>query len=133
VSPLVASSSAPPLQARARYQPTSHFGVAGCCENYCGTLVPFATKATYKDSHGHGKSYVSFNLAASPWCGIPVARVLTGDLVGLLDRDKLSELNPNSRSMRLRIEVGDPFPIRPSHELTYDSGRATKNLNPRSA
>lgn len=138
-TPPVVSSFALPLQAHAQYQPAFQStvvigGAPLCCKMCCGTFVPLAVNGNYSDPNGDGKSYVGFNRTTSPWCGIPVASVLSGDLTGLIDRDNLARLNPNSGSIRLRMEVGDPSPARASHKLTHvNSGRATKDLSLRSA
>jgi len=51
-----------------------------------------------------GRSSVDFRVTGS-CCGIPIARVLRGQLEGLFERDDLAMLNPKSRSMRLEIQV----------------------------
>ena len=105
-----------------------------CCESVCGILVPLATNNTYGSPNGDGRSLVTFNLVASPVCGIPIARVLRGDLEGLVGRDDLAELNPSSGSMRLRIEVSNHYPACPSRELTHSkSCPAIEKSRPRSA
>lgn len=88
--------------------------VSLCCNSYCGVLLPFVANGSYNNPRGGGKTLVTFRLAGFPTCGIPVARVLRGDLEGLNERDALAELNPNSGSMRLRIEVSNPSPVRSS-------------------
>ena len=85
-----------------------------CCERICGVLVPLAASGTHDSPNGNGKTLVTFNLVGSTTCGIPIARVLRGDLVGLIGRDDLAELNPNWGSMRLRIEVSNHSPVSPS-------------------
>lgn len=105
-----------------------------CCERICGALVPLAASSTYDNPNGNGKTLVTFNLVDSTACGIPIARVLRGDLGGLVGCDELAELNPNCGSMRLRIEVSNHSPVYPSRELTHaESGLATKRSRPRSA
>ena len=88
------------------------------CGNACGVLVPLAVNGTYDDLNG--RSIVSFNLTNSPGgCGISIARVLGGNLMGLEGRDDFVELNPNSKSLRLRIDVSDRPPSSPLCELTW--------------
>ena len=109
-------------------------GVVQCCESVCGVLVPLAANGTYGYPNGGGKTLVTFNLIASPVCGIPMARVLRGDLDGLVGRDELAELNPGAGSMRLRIKVSSYSPVSPSRELTHvESGPVTKTSRPKSA
>lgn len=84
-----------------------------CCGNSCGMLFPLVSNGSYLDPRGEGKTFVAFKLAGSPLCGIPVAKVLRGDLEGLIERDELAKLNPNAGSIRLRIEVGSLSPVRP--------------------
>jgi hypothetical protein len=138
--PPVVSSFAFPLQVHPQYQPTFQstvvisMGTPPCCGNFCGTSVPLAINGSYNDLNGDGKSHVSFKLLASKWCGIPIAMVLCGNFTGLIGRDELAGLNPNSGSVRLRIDVSNPSSVRSSHKLTYvESGRATKDLSARSA
>ena len=106
-----------PAQTRAKpvSQPVvvTNADVSPCCEGYCGTLVPLVANGSYNAPGGDGKTHISFNLSASPVCGISVARVLRGDLNGLVGRDDLAMLNPRAGSMRLRIEVSNPSPLRP--------------------
>jgi len=107
---------------------------ASCCESACGMLVPLGANGTYGSPNGDGESLVTFNLVSSPVCGIPIARVLRGDLEGLLRRDELAKLNPSSGSMRLRIKVSNCSPVCPSRELIRtESGPATKISLQRSA
>jgi len=102
-----------------------------CCGCGCGVLVPLEVGGI---GGGYGKSLVTFNLAASPVCGIPIARVLRGDIEGLIGRDELAGLNPSCGSIRLRIKVSNHSPVCSDHELTHpESGPATKNVLPRSA
>lgn len=109
-------------------------GGTPCCASACGALVPLSVNGIYYDPNGDGKSLVHFNLLDSPFCGIPVARVLRGDLEGLMERDELAGLNPSAGSMRLRVEVSNPSPISHSHKPTrFESGPATKESPPRSA
>lgn len=106
---------------------------ASCCESVCGILIPLGTNGTYGGPNGDGESLVTFNLVASPVCGIPIARVLRGDLEGLLRRDELARLNPSSGSMRLRIRVSNRFPVCTPRELTRTkSGPVTKKSLQRS-
>ncbi|KAF9650885.1 hypothetical protein BDM02DRAFT_3185040 [Thelephora ganbajun] len=78
-------------------------GVPTCCQRSCGRLIPLVVNGTYNDPTGEGKTFITFNLATSQCCGIPVTRVLRGDLDGLIGRDNLARLNPSSGSMRLHI------------------------------
>lgn len=87
------------------------------CGNACGVLVPLAVNGIYDDPNG--ESIVRFNLTNSPGgCGISIARVLGGNLMDLEGRDDYIELNPNSKSMRLRIEVSNRPLSSPFRELT---------------
>lgn len=105
-----------------------------CCYNTCGPVVPLSTHGIYHDPNGNGKSLVFFNLIDSALCGIPVARVLRGDIEGLEGRNELVELDPSSGSIRLPIEVSHPFPASSSHKLTcIGSGPATEESRLRSA
>ena len=88
-------------------------GPPPCCELACGTFVPLIANGNYNDPNG-GKTYIKFGMTASPWCGISVAGVLRGNLEGLEGRDDLAGLNPNSGSVRLRIEVNNPPSFGPS-------------------
>ena len=113
---------------------TVNGGGIPCCASACGVLVPLSVNGIYQDPNGDGKSLVHFNLLDSPLCGIPVARVLRGDLEGLMGRDELAGLNPSAGSMRLRVEVSNPSPVSHSHKPTrFESGPATKGYRPRSA
>ena len=105
-----------------------------CCHYACGICVPLQPYYIYSDPTGDGKSFINFNLAISPLCGIPIARVLQGNLEGLEGRDELARLNPGSSSMRLWIRVSGHSPVSPSRELTcVQNGPATKILVPRLA
>jgi len=88
-------------------------GPPPCCGNNCGTLLPFIADGTYNNPNGGVKAFVTFRLAGSPLCGIPVVKVLRGDLEGLIGREELAVLNPRSHSICLRIAVSDPCPVRP--------------------
>jgi len=130
----------PPLPVRPRYQPAPqptiaiNTGVPSCCEYRCGRLVPLSPDESYNDPLGDGKNLVTFNVAISPWCGIPVARVLLGDLEGLVNCDDFVTLNPRSSSVRLRIKVRHPSTAWYYHELTLvESGQVTRSIWPRSA
>jgi len=102
--------------------------VPTCCGSFCGTLIPLVLNGSYNAPSGEGRSQVDFNVSGSPCCGISIARVLRGDLEGLVERDDLALLNPRSSSMRLEIQVGNPSPAR-SQKLTYiESGRVMKAL-----
>ena len=103
------------------------------CGNACGLLVPLAVNGTYDNPNGGG--VVRFNLTNSPGgCGISIARVLSGNLMDLEGRDDFVELNPNSKSMRMRIDVSNRPPSSPFHELTCaKSGPAMKSSRQRSA
>lgn len=109
-------------------------GTPWCCESYaCGIFVPLVANGNYNGPNGEERTHIRFNITASPFCGIPVAKVLRGDLDGLEGRDDLAELNRNAGSMRLRIEVGNLSPVRSSHKLTcVKSGPVTKSITPRS-
>ena len=91
-------------------------GTPSCCINSCGSLLPLVDRGYYNDPTGDGKTFVSFNLSGSPWCGISVASVLRGDVDNLEGRNDLVALNPTSSSMRLRIEVSNLFLVRPSNQ-----------------
>ena len=103
-----------------------------CCINFCGILITSAIDGVYGPID-NGKTFVTFNLVGSSMCGIPIARILQGDLEGLVGRDQLAKLNPSSGSMCLWIEVSYHSPICPFRELTRaESGLATKMYRPRS-
>jgi hypothetical protein len=109
-------------------------GTLLCCKRACGVLVPLAANGAYGGPNCDGKTFITFNLFASPVCGIPIARVLRGDLEGLVGRDELAELNPSSGSMRLRIKVSNHSPAYPFRELTHaESGTATSKYHQRSS
>ena len=93
-----------------------------CCRNDCGVLVPFVANGTYT---GGGKKIIPFKLYGSTSCGIPIARVLQGNLEGLVERDDMAELNPPVNSIRLKIEVSRPPRHHPSHLICVDSCLAT--------
>lgn len=78
-----------------------------CCERACGAFIPLVVNGNYNDPNG-GRNYIGLALSASPECGIPVSRVLNGNLEGLIGRDDVVVLNPKSNSIRLRIEVSRP-------------------------
>lgn len=90
-----------------------------CCGGACGVLVPLLTNGIYADPTGDGKTLISFNLTTSPLCGIPIARVLLGNLEGLGRREELAELNPSVGSVRLLIKVGNHSLVSSSRKLTY--------------
>ena len=105
-----------------------------CCNGACGILVPLPVLGTYADPTGDGKSFINFNLATSPLCGIPIAKVLQGNLEGLEGRDELARLNPSASSMRLRIHVSSHSLVNPFRELTrVQSGPATTKFLPKLA
>jgi len=78
---------------------------SACCGCGCGVLVPLEVGGISGGLNYYGNAPVTFNLAASPVCGIPIARVLRGDIEGLIGRYELAGLNPDSGSIRLRIKV----------------------------
>ena len=97
------------------FQPAvlTNTGIPPCCENGCGRPIPLIVNGNYQDPNGEGRTYIRFNMSTTPGCGIPVARVLESNLDGLHERDDRVELNPNSGSMRLKIEVSDLPPSGP--------------------
>ena len=139
-NPPVVSGFVLPLQAHPRGQPTfqstavTDAGVLPCCEYSCGRPVPLIVNGNYNDPIGDGKTHIAFNVTNSPWCGISVAKVLRGDLEGLMQRDELAILNPRSKSMRLKIDVSIPPSSGLSQRLIcVKSGPATMSLRPRLA
>lgn len=92
-----------------------NMNLPSCCGSYCGVLFPLNANGAYNNPRDGGKTLVTFRLTGSSTCGIPVAKVLRGDLEGLIERDALAELNPKANSIRLRIEVGSLSPARPSY------------------
>lgn len=87
-----------------------------CCEKGCGKTVPLVVNGSYTVPMDGEKAYITFNVHNSPSCGIPVASVLNGELGDLDGRDDLAELTRpgGSKSMRMRIQVGNTFPVTPS-------------------
>jgi hypothetical protein len=90
-----------------------------CCSGDCGLLVPLVP-------NGGGKTTIRFDLDSSTTCGIPVSNVLRGKLEGLIGRDDLAELNPNTDSVRFKIEVRNISTTMSFYGLTHaDSCLAT--------
>ena len=129
LSPSPPTTSTPTLSNHMAHYMT----IQSCCPNCCGVLIPFTANGTHT---GDGKKIVKFNVTGSTTCGIPVSRVLRGDLEGLIERDEMAELNPPVNSVRLKIEVSSPSyhpsPPPPPPLTCVGSCLATSNLRERS-
>ena len=130
VSTFTTFSPAPRRQPSLLYDIAMDTSVPACCENHCGLPVPLLANGSY---NGHGRTRVDFKVSGSPRCGIQVSKVLRRDLEGLIGRDDIIVLNPESNSVRLKVEVSNPSPVRHSWLICVKSGRATKYFAQRSA
>jgi hypothetical protein len=82
-----------------------------CCTNSCGRIVQLVANGAHNNLNDGGKTIVNFNLEGSVACGVLVTEVLGGKLGGLVGRDELAKLTPNSQSMRLKFEVSNRPPL----------------------